>query len=295
MWQSDAAAKAVHERPIAYVFQEPRLFEHLDVRGNIDYGRARRPAAAEPGAIIELLGIGALLGRRVAELSGGEAQRVAIARALLSSPRFVLMDEPLASLDRARRREILPFLERLHGESSIPIIYVSHNVDEICRLCDHLLVMESGRLVADGPLQDVLLRTDLPSLSGDEAGAVITATVAAFDQDNEILRLESGVGELWVPGERREPGTPLRLRIRANDVSLCRHRPAESTILNILSAEIDAIDDEAGASSLLRLTAGSETLLARVTRKSVAALELRAGDKVFAQVKSVAVRQQLQK
>jgi molybdate transport system ATP-binding protein len=294
-WQGATVARAVHERPIAYVFQEPRLFEHLDVLGNIDYGRKRRPAAAESGPVIELLGIGHLLDRHVADLSGGEAQRVAIARALLSSPQFVLMDEPLASLDRARRAEILPFLERLHSDSSIPIVYVSHNIDEICRLCDHLLVMDSGRLVADGPLQDVLLRTDLPSLSGDEAGSVITATVAAYDQENEILRLMSRAGELWVPGARREPGTPLRLRIRANDVSLCRHRPAESTILNILPAEIDAIEEDPGASSLLRLTAGGETLLARVTRKSVAALKLRAGDKVFAQVKSVAVRQQLHK
>jgi molybdate transport system ATP-binding protein len=218
---------------------------------------------------------------------------VAIARALLSSPQFVLMDEPLASLDKARRAEILPFLERLHSESSIPIIYVSHNIDEICRLCDHLLVMESGRLVADGPLQDVLLRTDLPLLSGDEAGSVVMATVAGYDHEHEILRLDSGAGELWVPGARRETGTRLRLRIRANDVSLCLRRPAQSTILNILPAVIDAISPDGAASALLRLTAGGETLLARVTRKSAAELNLRAGDKVFVQIKSVAVRQQL--
>jgi molybdate transport system ATP-binding protein len=293
VWADPKTARAVHERPIAYVFQEPRLFEHLDVRGNINYGRARRMGAAEPGPIVELLGISHLLDRHVTDLSGGEAQRVAIARALLSSPRFVLMDEPLASLDKARRAEILPFLERLHSESSIPIIYVSHNIDEICRLCDHLLVMDGGRLVADGPLQDVLMRTDLPLLSGNEAGSVVMATVADFDHEHAILRLESGAGELWVPGARREPGTRLRLRIRANDVSLCRSRPAESTILNVLPAKIDAIGEDDTASVLLRLTAGGETLLARVTRKSAADLQLRAGDNVFAQIKSVAVRQQL--
>ena len=293
-WQGSGKVRGVHERAIGYVFQEPRLFDHLDVRGNIEYGLRRRKHAASTSidSVVELLGLERLLSRRPADLSGGEAQRVAIARALLRAPRFVLMDEPLASLDRARKDEILPFLERLHSESSIPVIYVSHNIDEICRLCDHLLVIEDGSIVADGDLQDVLMQTELPILAGVEAGSVIEGTVADYDARDELLCLTVSGAELWVPGARRKAGAPLRLRIRANDVSLCRERPDQSTILNIVPATIDRVHATTGSSALVRLRVGKDKLLARVTRRSVRELQLKEGDSVFAQIKSVAVRSQ---
>jgi molybdate transport system ATP-binding protein len=291
-WQDEASFRAVQERAIGYVFQEPRLFEHLDVRRNVEYGWRRRGNgnAQDVERIVALLGLEGLLARRASELSGGEAQRVAIARALLRSPELVLMDEPLASLDRARRDEILPFLDRLHAESSVPILYVSHGIDEICRLCDHLLVMDSGRVVADGDLQSVLVRTDLPLLAGEDAGSVIECRVIGYDERDELLRLGTSGGELLVPGRPRESGAPLRLRIRANDVSVCRTRPEASTILNILPAVVDSIQAGAGSSGLVRLALGDARLVARVTRRSIRELALAPGDRVFAQIKSVAMR-----
>jgi len=200
------------------------------------------------------------------------------------------MDEPLASLDQARRDEILPYLDRLHRDARTPIIYVSHNIDEICRLCDQLLVLDKGRVVASGALQDVLVRADLPVLGGQEACSVIEGAVEGFDSGDKLLRLRIASGFLWVPGEPRSAGTPVRLRIRANDISLCRERPQETTILNIIPALIEAIAAGSGPSTMLRLAAGTDRLLARVTQRSIRELQLRRGDEVFAQIKSVALR-----
>ena len=294
-WQDERAgvSRPAHERDIGYVFQEPRLFGHLDVRANLLYG-ARRVRGAKSVAnfdgVVGLLGLGERLDSRPQELSGGEAQRVAIGRALLRAPRFILMDEPLAALDAARRDEILPFLERLHAESATPIVYVSHNIDEICRLCDHLAVMDGGRIVADGGLQEVLTRLDVPQLRGEEAGSVIEGDVEGFDAEYELTRLRLAGGELLVPGMHATAGSRLRLRIRANDVSLCRERPRNTTILNILQANIEAIDNAPGASRLVRLAIGSDRLLARITRRSCDDLGLRAGEDIHAQIKAVAVR-----
>jgi molybdate transport system ATP-binding protein len=284
--------RPVHERKIGYVFQEPRLFDHLSVRANIEYGskRRQRNGGADFGHVVDLLGLGDLLERNPADLSGGEAQRVAIARALLCSPEFVLMDEPLASLDQARRDEILPFLDRLHSESAVPIIYVSHNIEEVCRLCDHLVVIEQGSVVADGPLQDVLVRTDLRAVGGDHAGSVIEGEVAGHDERDGLTQLSFSGGMVWVPAQPVEQGARLRLRIRAADVSLCRARPADTTILNILPARIEAIEAANGPSVLIRLQLGDDRIVARVTRRSVRELQLTTGDNVFAQIKSVAVR-----
>jgi molybdate transport system ATP-binding protein len=190
VWQDDTISRPVHEREIGYVFQEPRLFAHLDVRQNIEYGqrRGRREDVGFDEAV-ELLGLRDLLDRRVDTLSGGEAQRVAIARALLRSPRVVLMDEPIAALDRARRDEILPFLDRLHSALSIPVIYVSHSIEEVIRLCDYLLVMERGRVIAAGDIEDVLLRADLPLFSGDEAGAIIHAEAIGRDVGDGLTQI----------------------------------------------------------------------------------------------------------
>jgi molybdate transport system ATP-binding protein len=290
VWQDDRVSRPVHDREIGYVFQEPRLFAHLNVRQNIEYGRRRgRREDVGFGEAVELLGLRHLLDRRVDTLSGGEAQRVAIARALLRSPRVVLMDEPIAALDRARRDEILPFLDRLHAALSIPVIYVSHSIEEVIRLCDYLLVMERGRVIAAGEIQEVLLRADLPLLGGEEAGAIILAKAIERDVADGLTKIAFDGIEMWVPGAY-ESGVPLRLRIRANDVSLSREDPGASTVLNVLPATIEAIQDDGESCALVQLAVGSEHILARVTRRSRASLGLEPGDRVLAQIKSVAVR-----
>lgn len=282
----------VHERQLGYVFQAPTLFAHLDVRGNIEYGLRRREnnGAVDKEHIIELLGLGPLLDRSPVALSGGEAQRVAIARALLCSPRFVLMDEPLASLDQQRKNEILPYLDRLHAEAAVPIIYVSHNVDEICRLCDHLLVIDRGRVVADGSLQSVFVDTNVPVLTGAEAGTVISGFVSGYDSADDLTTLRYSGGELLIPGEVAASGAEVRLRIRASDVSLCLEPPGSTTILNIVPATIENIHDDDGSSVLVRLVSGEDRIVARVTRRSCRELGLQENGQVYAQVKSVAVR-----
>ncbi len=282
----------VQQRNIGYVFQEPRLFDHLSVRANIEYGSKRRAGngSADFRHVVELLGLDSLLDRLPVALSGGEAQRVAIARALLCSPELVLMDEPLAALDSGRRNDILPFLDRLHAEAQLPVIYVSHNIDEVSRLCDHLVVMEAGRVSASGPLQDVLVKLDVPVLGGSNAGSVIDGTVANYDSDDDLACLAFSGGRLWVPGDVGPPGANLRLRIQASDVSLCRSRPEHSTILNILPVDVEAIQAGDGASMLVRLRIGDDRIVARVTRRSIRELDLRAGESLFAQIKSVAVK-----
>ncbi len=297
-WQDTTRqmSRAIHERQIGYVFQEPRLFSHLNVRRNLEYGQRRRrdlQDGVEFDQVVGLLGLERLIDRTPDELSGGEAQRVAIARALLSAPRLVLMDEPLASLDRARKDEILPFLDRLHTELSIPILYVSHNIDEVCRLCDHLVVMDRGRILAAGEIQSVLVDLDLPLLGGDEAGSIISGTVESYDADYDLTRLEFSGGSLLIPGRFGDVQSALRLRIRANDVSLCRDRPKDSSILNIIPISVDEIHLGQGPYAMVRLRAGNDFLLARLTRRSCDDLRLKSGDQLLAQIKSVAVRSTL--
>jgi molybdate transport system ATP-binding protein len=292
----DVVSRAIHERQIGYVFQEPRLFGHLNVRKNLEYGRRRRRDARDGvdfDQVVELLGLERLIDRTPGELSGGEAQRVAIARALLCAPRLVLMDEPLAALDRARKDEILPFLDRLHTELSLPILYVSHNIDEVCRLCDHLVVMDRGRVLAAGEIQSVLVDLDLPLLGGDEAGSVISGTVESYDADYDLTRLTFSGGTLLVPGRFGNVQSVLRLRIRANDVSLCRNRPNDSSILNIIPITVDEIHLGQGPYALVRLRAGDDLLMTRLTRRSCDELRLKTGDQLLAQIKSVAVRSTL--
>ena len=295
VWQDTPKkiSRAIHERQIGYVFQEPRLFAHLNVRRNLEYGWRRRGDADDGGdfdQIVNLLDLEQLIDRTPDELSGGEAQRVAIARALLSAPRLVLMDEPLAALDRARKDEILPFLDRLHTELSLPILYVSHNIDEVCRLCDHLVVLDRGRVLAAGEIQSVLVDLDLPLLGGDEAGSVISGTVEAYDADYDLTRLKFSGGALLVPGRFGDMQSSLRLRIRANDVSLCRDRPNDSSILNIIPVTVDEIQIGQGPYALVRLQVGQDFLMARLTRRSCDDLRLKPGDELLAQIKSVAVR-----
>lgn len=280
---------AVHERRIGYVFQDPQLFSHLTVRKNIEYGmRRNRDAIDSVDEIAELLEIESLLDRSTDRLSGGEAQRVSIARVLCQSPRLILMDEPLSALDERRRREVLPYLDELHANSSVPIIYVSHNIDEICRLSDHLLVLDGGSIVAEGGLRETLSRIDLPQIGGRNAGAVIEATGTRYDKEFDLTAFGFSAGEIVVAG--RHDSESLRLRIKASDVSLSRHPAESSTILNILPAVIESLAEESTSTELLRLKIGDDMLLSRITRRSRQQLNLNVGDEVFAQIKSVTVR-----
>jgi molybdate transport system ATP-binding protein len=279
----------VHRRRIGYVFQEPQLFAHLSVRKNIEYGM-RRNANSDVSVdeIATLFDIDALMNRAVSGLSGGEAQRVSIARVLCQSPQLILMDEPLSALDERRRNEVLPYLDRLHAKSSVPIIYVSHNIDEICRLSDHLLVVDKGKIVAEGELADTLARIDLPQLGGHNAGAVIEAAQLRYDEEYDLTLFGFAGGEIWVAGHHES--TDVRLRISASDVSLCRVAAEETTILNTLPAVIEETAEESSSTVLVRLRLGDQALVARITRRSLKALDLCVGDEVFAQIKSVTVR-----
>ena len=279
----------VHRRRIGYVFQEPALFAHLSVRKNIEFGKRRNSNAnVSVDEIARLLEVEDLLDRSVTGLSGGEAQRVSIARVLCQSPRLVLMDEPLSALDERRRNEVLPYLDRLHAEASVPIIYVSHNIDEICRLSDHLLVLDDGKIVAEGPLQDTLTRMDLPQLGGRNAGAVIEAVQIRYDEDFDLTLFGFSGGQIWIAG--RHESSPVRLRISASDISLSRVAAESTTILNILPAVIEATAAETASTELIRLRLGDEILVARITRRSLQQLALCIGDEVFVQIKSVTVR-----
>lgn len=293
IWQDDDRNMPVHQRRVGYVFQEPRLFNHLTVRGNLEYGKQRNRAGkdhVEFEQITELLGLERLLTRKPTGLSGGEAQRVAIARALLRSPSLVLMDEPLAGLDSARKEEILPFLDKLHAELSLPILYVSHSIEEVCRLCDYLVVMEHGQVLAVGDIQSVLVRLDLPALAGEAAGTVIQGRIESYDPNYDLCSVAFSGGNLLVPGNRGEIGRPVRLRVRAGDISLCREMPGDSSILNRLPVTIDQIQGGHGPYVLVRLKAGQDYFTARITRYSCTVLGLAPGEKLIAQIKSVAVR-----
>lgn len=278
-----------HRRNVGYVFQQPTLFSHLDVAGNIDYGMQRaRTARVDRQSVIEMLDIGRLLQRRPESLSGGEAQRVAIAAALLRSPDLLLMDEPLASLDRRRKDELLPYFDKLHDELSVPAIYVSHDIDEVSRLCDHLVILEAGRVAAHGRLFDVLSRVDIPQLADRNAGVVLRAV--PVDHEDGLTKFDFADGDIWVPGEFATSRSPMRLRIAATDVSITRERPQQTTILNVLRATVEEIHEVDRAKALVRLGVGNQDLLAQVTNRSIARLGLREGERVFAQVKSVTVR-----
>jgi molybdate transport system ATP-binding protein len=297
-WHDDDAGvwRPTHRRPLGLVFQEASLFDHLTVQGNLDFGLKRVPAAERRVALaqaVELLGIGPMLARRPANLSGGERQRVAIARALATSPRLLLLDEPLASLDAARKAELLPYFERLSRELGIPMLYVTHSIDEVARLADHLLLLNAGRLHALGPTADLLARLDVALAHGDAAGTLIEGTVAALDAADHLMHVRFAGGVLQcvqAPGTpARAPGQPLRLRVQARDVSLALSAAADTSILNVLPATVRSLADDGPAQVLVALDAGGAALLARVTRKSARALALAPGRRVFAQVKGVAV------
>jgi molybdate transport system ATP-binding protein len=288
---------APERRRIGYVFQEGRLFPHLDVRANLLYGYRRIPPgerAIKLPEIVELLGIAHLLGRRPANLSGGEKQRVAIGRALLSNPRLLLLDEPLAALDAERKAEILPFIERLRDELGLPIVYVSHDPMEVLRLADRVLLLEQGRVAAAGPVSEVFGRPELQRLIGaEEAGTVLSAVVASRDETYGLSRLSFGDGgNLIVPDMGAAIGSTLRLRIRARDVSLARGKPVEISVLNNLSARIVAIHPAEGPYRDVEMLTAGVPLWARITARSVAELRLGIGEEVYALVKAVSIDRQ---
>jgi molybdate transport system ATP-binding protein len=294
VWQDDANGifVPVHQRPLGVVFQEASLFPHLSVRANLDFGR-RRVAAAERRfdlqPVADLLGIGHLLDRRPDSLSGGERQRAGIARALLASPRLLLMDEPLAALDLRRKQEILPYLERLHDELAIPIVYVSHAPDEVARLADHLVLMDDGKVVASGPLGETLARVDLPAAFADDAGVVLDTVLAGHEED-QLSRLDFDGGMLYVGGRGEAPGTRLRCRIHARDVSLALDRPQGTSIVNVLPAVVAAVaPTDTPGHVLVQLRVGASPLLARITERSRRELDIAPGRRLWAQVKGVAL------
>lgn len=299
VWQDSerGVSRLAHEREVAYVFQEPRLFSHLSVAGNLEFARKRRQTKQPPAThrqLIKLMELEPLLERSPSDLSGGEAQRVAIARALLRGPKFMLMDEPLAALDRDRKDELLPFFDGLHAELSIPVFYVSHDMDELCRLCDRLIVLADGKLLAEGALQEVLSRTDPPVVPNPEASSLVECRVVDYDPDDDVTRLKFSGGEFFVGGRAGQSGSLKRLRIKANDVSLCRERPAHSSILNVLEATVEQIDEvdlrQGRRMVLVRLKLGADRLIACITRRSRRALDLVTGERVFAQIKSASLR-----
>jgi molybdate transport system ATP-binding protein len=297
VWQDSARGLWVppHRRAIGYVFQEASLFAHLSVRANLEFGWRRIPKAQRRVRLqdaCDLLGIDALLERQPLHLSGGERQRVGIARALLTSPRLLLLDEPLAALDSQRKAEILPYLERLHTQLAIPMVYVSHSLDEVARLADHLVLLESGRVLASGPLAPTLARLDLPTALGDDAGVVIEAWVSGFDPHYQLLGLTLPQSQLTVRvAHTALPiGSRLRFKVQARDVSLSLEGDAASSILNRLPVTVSGHTPAAnGAHVLVSLDAAGTPLLARITRYSFDGLGLQCGKRLWAQIKAVAL------
>jgi molybdate transport system ATP-binding protein len=282
-----------HRRQLGYVFQEPRLFPHLTVSDNLCYGRRfqKDPAPArELERVVDLLGLSEFLARKPETLSGGEKQRVAIGRALLASPRVLLMDEPLSSLDDARKQEILPYLERLRDEARLPILYVSHSVPEVARLAATIVLVSKGQVVASGPAAAIMQRIDLFPLTGKaEAGAIIDAEVIAYDPTWDLTRLRSRAGDWQVPGQIAEAGSRIRMRVRARDVMLSLSQPSDISALNVIAGIVAEIGASQGAVVEVRLDCSGEALTARLTRASIDRLGLVVGRHAFALVKSVAI------
>lgn len=301
VWQDSAqrVMLPVHQRALGYVFQEASLFEHLNVRDNLMFGFQRTPPAQRRHAWdhgLELLGIAHLLDRIPLDLSGGERQRVAIARALATSPRVLLMDEPLAAIDAARKNEILPWLEQLHERLDIPVVYVTHSPDEMARLADHLVLLESGRVRAQGPVEALMTRLDLPLALGDAAASLIDARAAGHSPVDNLSVLSFEGGRLLMPQAAQlalPPDTPVRVRIQARDVSLSLQMPEHSSVLNILPATVVDIVDDTPGQLLVGLQVGDGAspvrLLSRISLHSSRRLALAPGVAVFAQIKGVAI------
>jgi molybdate transport system ATP-binding protein len=296
VWQDDSLGLFLPawQRRLGYVFQEASLFDHLDVRRNLEYGQRRAGARGEAAfaleAAIELLGISSLLLRRTHHLSGGERQRVAIARALATQPRLLLLDEPMASLDYARRQEIMPWLERLRDELRIPMLYVTHSADEVARLADTLVALDHGQVVASGPTAQVLAGIEVPVLVGEDVGALLEGTVQERDAQWHLARVAFAGGSLWLRDGGLSPGMRVRLRVLARDVSISLEQSHGTSIQNLLPCVVqDVMPGVHPSQVLVRLACGDSLLLARITARAANALALAEGLAVWAQVKTVAL------
>lgn len=291
------AAHGIHVPPQArrfgYVFQEGRLFPHLTVKHNLLFSSmflTSKATGAEFDRIVGLLGLESLLARRPGALSGGEKQRIAIGRALLARPRLLLLDEPLAALDTQRKSEILRYLELLRDEFAVPMLYVSHAVEEVVRLAGNVVLLSDGRVEACGPTAEIMSDAALRPLTGRyEGGAVIAAQVAAQDLQYGLAELKFPGGSLYVADLDALPGEAVRVRIRARDVALSLRPPTDTTFRNVVSCRIAAITDSAGSMTEVTLDAGGATIAARITRHSRDELALQSGMVVYALIKAIAL------
>jgi molybdate transport system ATP-binding protein len=291
VWQKGEDFLATHKRQIGYVFQDAALFDHLDVKGNLNFVIKRAIGLKEDfiESIHNLLEIKTLLNRKTTQLSGGERQRVAIARALLINPKILLLDEPLSALDLKRKNEILPYLDSIHNDLEIPILYVTHSQDEMSRLADHLLLIEDGNIIGSGPVNDMLTRFDMPLSHGGDAVSIIEAEVLKRDSEFNLMHLDFLGGQFIVPDNSFPVQTKVRIRVVARDVSLTKSKQVDTSILNIFPAMVQEIVNEGEAQVMVRLQIKETILLACITRKSSYKLRLEKGSEVFVQVKSVAI------
>ena len=291
VWQKGDNFVPTHKRQIGYVFQDAALFDHLDVKGNLGYVIKRTDGLNKDfiESIYTLLEIKSLLNRSTVQLSGGEKQRVAIARALLANPKILLLDEPLSALDLKRKNEILPYLDSLHNQLDIPILYVTHSQDETSRLADHLMLIENGKIIGNGPVNEMLTRFDMPMAQSNEAISIFDAKVINRDPEFSLMYLEFSGGQFVVPDNGMSIESLVRIRVAARDVSLTKKKQTDTSILNIFPAVVEEIAPESKAQIIVRLSMGGVVLLSCLTRKSASTLELEIGLSIFVQVKSVAI------
>lgn len=289
-WQDARQLAPAHQRQMGYVSQNPYLFPHLTVRGNLAYASRRaRTQSVDEDAVLKWLDLKPLLDRMPHNLSGGEAQRVAIGRALLSDPHYILMDEPLGSIDEAARQRILPYLDRLHHELDAVMIYVSHSLDEVNYLADYVYVLDQGRVRAEGSIFETSASLAVNIPEGDKSAAVLACRIIQYDTAYGLTELALGDTRLHVATGPLTPGRTCRVRIPARDVSIALSAPDDSSILNILPAVIDGISPDGGPVVLVRLKVADQFILSRITRKSFSHLKLAEGMAVFAQIKGVAL------
>ena len=293
VWQDDKNFVPTHLREVGYVFQEASLFPHLNVRENIMFGLrrlSRDPDNSNLNQIIEQMDLENLLLNFPNELSGGERQRVAIARALVVEPKVLLMDEPLAALDTNRKSEILPYLESMHDLYELPIIYVTHSIDEVARLADYIVVMDEGKALTQGALSEVMEDISSPVFLGEDKGAVIEAKVIERDQDWHLVRAEFDGGHLWIKDSGDKLGKEIRIRILARDVSLAYENHSNTSIINRLKAKVLSLgNDRDPAMLLVSLEVGNTLITSRISRRSAHQLKIAKGSEVWAQIKSVAI------
>ncbi len=293
VWQDSERSVFVptHQRSLGYVFQEANLFPHLTVRGNLQFGlkRVGKDVSTDLAHILELLGIAHLLDRMPDRLSGGERQRIAIARALALDPEILLMDEPLAALDFKRKQEILPYLNQLHQELNIPVLYVTHSQQEVAQLADHLVVMGEGQALASGPLSETLSRLDVPLAQERDASTVWQGRVSGYENQYHLTLMDFGGGVISLPSLVGNVGTPLRVQIFARDVSITLHEPTATSILNVLPAFVQDIFDDDSGQTVVSLKVGGHPLLAHITQKSARLLGLQKGMAVYVQIKGTSI------